>query len=79
MSELGDIFEAQKKFKAGLDRYPDGLPARISALCTAMIHEAAELQRLTDWKWWKKPEPLEAGEDRPFFHGITCNTGYLNQ
>src|SRR6266513_2474158 len=27
---------------------------RISALCTAMIHETGELQRLTNWKWWKK-------------------------
>ena len=27
---------------------------RISALCTAIIHEAVELQRLTNWKWWKK-------------------------
>jgi dimeric dUTPase (all-alpha-NTP-PPase superfamily) len=23
-------------------------------LCTAIIHEAVELQRLTNWKWWKK-------------------------
>jgi dimeric dUTPase (all-alpha-NTP-PPase superfamily) len=27
---------------------------RISALCTAIIHEAVELQRLTNWKWWRK-------------------------
>ncbi|HEY6883606.1 MAG TPA: dUTPase [Nitrososphaeraceae archaeon] len=27
---------------------------RLSVLCTAMIHEAVELQRLTNWKWWKK-------------------------
>jgi dimeric dUTPase (all-alpha-NTP-PPase superfamily) len=27
---------------------------RLSALCTAIIHEAVELQRLTNWKWWKK-------------------------
>lgn len=27
---------------------------RISALCTAIIHETVELQRLTNWKWWKK-------------------------
>lgn len=20
-----------------------------------MVHEAVELQRLTNWKWWKKP------------------------
>jgi dimeric dUTPase (all-alpha-NTP-PPase superfamily) len=27
---------------------------RLSMLCTAIIHEAVELQRLTNWKWWKK-------------------------
>ena len=27
---------------------------RLSALCTAIIHEAVELQRLNNWKWWKK-------------------------
>jgi dimeric dUTPase (all-alpha-NTP-PPase superfamily) len=27
---------------------------RLYALCTAIIHEAVELQRLTNWKWWKK-------------------------
>ncbi len=27
---------------------------RISQLCTAIIHEACELQDLTGWKWWKK-------------------------
>lgn len=27
----------------------------MSALSTAIIHEAVELQRLTNWKWWKKP------------------------
>ena len=37
-----------------LDRYPNDTEGRISALCTAMIHEAVELQRTTNWKWWKK-------------------------
>ena len=38
-----------------LDRYPKDTEGRVAALCTAMIHEAVELQRLTNWKWWKKP------------------------
>ena len=38
-----------------LSRYPKSAEGRISALCTAIIHEAVELQRLTSWKWWKKP------------------------
>jgi dimeric dUTPase (all-alpha-NTP-PPase superfamily) len=35
---------------------------RISALCTAIIHEAVELQRLTNWKWWKKPVEFDESE-----------------
>jgi dimeric dUTPase (all-alpha-NTP-PPase superfamily) len=38
---------------------------RISALCTAIIHEAVELQRLTNWKWWKKkPTELDESESK---------------
>ena len=37
-----------------LDRYPNDAEGRVAALCTAMIHEAVELQRTTNWKWWKK-------------------------
>ena len=36
-----------------LDRYPKETEEKISALCTAIIHEAVELQRTTNWKWWK--------------------------
>ena len=36
-------------------RYPSKTEERISFLCTAITHEAIELQRLTNWKWWKKP------------------------
>lgn len=35
------------------ERYPVTVEERISCLCTAIIHEAVELQRLTNWKWWK--------------------------
>ena len=28
---------------------------KVFGLCTAIIHEAAELQRLLNWKWWKVP------------------------
>ena len=38
-----------------LSKYPISVENRISALSTAIIHEAVELQRLTSWKWWKKP------------------------
>jgi dimeric dUTPase (all-alpha-NTP-PPase superfamily) len=43
-----------------LSRYPKTLEGKVSALSTAIIHEAVELQRLTDWKWWKKPTAFDA-------------------
>jgi len=45
----------QKAFAniAKSDRYPDNAEERISALCTAIVHEAVELQQTTNWKWWK--------------------------
>jgi dimeric dUTPase (all-alpha-NTP-PPase superfamily) len=42
-----------------LSRYPASTEGRVSALSTAIIHEAVELQRLTSWKWWKKPTPFD--------------------
>ena len=66
--KLEEIFSLQKGLTEmmNLDRYPDDIEGRISALCTAMIHEAVELQRTTNWKWWKKPtefNQLEAKEE----------------
>ncbi|MCY4252119.1 MAG: dUTPase [Thaumarchaeota archaeon] len=53
---LERMFRMQRELAAMMDasRYPEGREARVSALCTAMIHEAVELQRTTDWKWWKE-------------------------
>ena len=31
---------------------------RIFMLSSALIHEAIELQRETNWKWWKKTDQL---------------------
>ena len=42
-----------------LSRYPESAEGRVSALSTAIIHEAVELQRLTSWKWWKKPAQFD--------------------
>ena len=47
-----------------LDRYPEDMEGRISALCTAIIHEAVELQRTTNWKWWKTPTTFNRAEAR---------------
>ena len=63
---LEEIFSLQKSFAEmmDLDRYPKDVEGKISALCTAMIHEAVELQRLTNWKWWKKPTKFNEAEAR---------------
>ncbi len=45
-----------------LDRYPNDAEGRVAALCTAMIHEAVELQRTTNWKWWKQPAEFNQAE-----------------
>ncbi len=57
---LHSIFALQKGLTnmMNLDRYPDDVEERVAALCTAMIHEAVELQRTTNWKWWKNPVPF---------------------
>lgn len=61
MDTLEAIFSMQKELASMMDlsRYPTSTEGRISALSTAIIHEAAELQRLTSWKWWKKPAPFD--------------------
>ncbi|MFQ6025854.1 MAG: dUTPase [Nitrosopumilaceae archaeon] len=58
--KLESIFNLQKDLANMMDlsRYPKDTEGKISALCTAIIHEAAELQRTTNWKWWKKPTPF---------------------
>lgn len=57
MDTLENIFSMQKELTSIMDlsNYPVSVENRISALSTAIIHEAVELQRLTSWKWWKKP------------------------
>ena len=61
---LDTIFKLQKNL-AGIiksDRYPKDTEEKVSALCTAIIHEAVELQRLTNWKWWKNPVEFDKEE-----------------
>ena len=62
--KLEEIFSLQKGLTEmmNLDRYPNDVEGRVSALCTAMIHEAVELQRTTNWKWWKKPTEFNQAE-----------------
>ena len=55
--KLESIFKMQKNLEKmmRLDKYPKDVEGKVSALCTAIIHEAVELQRTTNWKWWKTP------------------------
>ncbi len=57
MDKLEKLIEMQRDLASVLasPRYPSKTEERISLLCTAIIHEAIELQRLTNWKWWKNP------------------------
>ena len=61
---LEEIFSLQKGLTEmmDLDRYPNDIEGRVAALCTAIIHEAVELQRTTNWKWWKKPTEFNQAE-----------------
>ena len=64
--KLDEIFTLQKSLERmmDLDRYPKDTEAKLSALCTAMMHEVVELQRTTNWKWWKKPTSFNQSEAR---------------
>ena len=66
MDILEAIFSMQKELTSMMDlsRYPTSAEGRVSALSTAIIHEAVELQRLTSWKWWKKPTAFETDAAR---------------
>ena len=57
MDKLEKLIKMQRKLATALasTRYPTKKEERISFLCTAITHEAVELQRLTNWKWWKSP------------------------
>ena len=61
---LKSIFALKKGLEnmMNLERYPKEQEGRIAALCTAIIHEAVELQRTTNWKWWKNPTPFNKAE-----------------
>ena len=64
--KLNSIFSLQKGLAdmMNLDRYTKDTEGKVSALCTAIMHEAVELQRLTNWKWWKTPTEFNEKEAR---------------
>ncbi len=64
MDKLEKLIEMQRGLASALvsSRYPSKTEERISLLCTAITHEAIELQRLTNWKWWKNPTEFDFEE-----------------
>jgi dimeric dUTPase (all-alpha-NTP-PPase superfamily) len=64
--KLDSIFSLQKGLTdmMNLGRYPKDTEGKVSALCTAIIHEAVELQLTTNWKWWKMPTAFNEVEAR---------------
>ena len=64
MDKLDTLLEMQRELSQELmtDRYPSMVQERIELLSTAIIHEAIELQRLTNWKWWKNPTEFDLEE-----------------
>ena len=65
--KLNIIFSKQIQFDLSVNDRLLGLPIdqKVSNKCIAIIHEAVELQRLTNWKWWKdeKEFPLEEAKE----------------
>ena len=61
MDALETIFQLQKDLArvTSSSRYPQRKEARVSSLATAIVHEAIELQNLTNWKWWKKSKEFD--------------------
>src|ERR1700739_4338553 len=66
MDTLETIFKLQGELATLLasERYPRTREERISGLATAIVHEAVEIQRLTNWKWWKKPMEFDEVQAR---------------
>lgn len=61
MDKLDRLLKLQRELSIELasERYPCTMEQRISFLCLALIHESVELQRLTNWKWWKRPREFD--------------------
>ena len=66
VNKLLAIFKLQKDLSEIIksDKYPNDIEGKVSALSTAIMHEAVELQRTTNWKWWKTPTEFDQNEAR---------------
>lgn len=64
MDSLEKIFEMQAELAKIMPSAGDMPGDRVAHLCTALIHEVVELQRLTNWKWWKRSVELDFADAR---------------
>ncbi len=69
MDMLEEIFDMQKEYLKILSLKHNEFTAyskeeRVSRLCIAIIHEACELQDLTEWKWWKNKHGFDTSKAR---------------
>ena len=64
MDSLEKIFFMQAELAKIMPSAGDTRGDRVSNLCTALLHEVVELQRLTNWKWWKQPVELNIADAR---------------
>ena len=76
---LDVIFELQRGLSElmKLDRYPEDAEGRISALSTAIMHEAMELQRTTNWKMVEDADKIQRdrSQGRADRYLAFCNSG----
>jgi len=52
--ELGDFWERLERGETTETERAEWL----SKFCTALMHEVAEVEDDTNWKWWKTPTPI---------------------
>ena len=64
MDSLEKMFALQIKLAKNMPSTGDTPGARVSNMCVALIHEVVELQRLTNWKWWKQPANFDVMDAR---------------
>lgn len=64
MDSLEKIFAMQAELAKLMPSAGDTCGARVANLCTALLHEVVELQRLTNWKWWRQPVNFDVMDAR---------------
>lgn len=69
MDKLDILFDEQKRLRREIETRQGKMKEtfdgyRIFMFATAIQHEAMELQRETNWKWWKLPKRIDRAKCR---------------